>query len=72
MRLGLIDWARAPLNIGGLWSDEPPAEGGALHEARREVLLYLILLEPGLKPALDAALALADAPDETAPPAVLQ
>ena len=52
---GSSDWARAPLNIGGLWSDEPPVEGGALHEARREVLLYLILLEPALGEALSAA-----------------
>ncbi len=52
---GSSDWARAPLNIGGLWSDEPPVEGGALHEARREVLLYLILLEPALGEALTAA-----------------
>jgi hypothetical protein len=53
---GSSDWARAPLNIGGLWSDEPPIEGGALHEAKREVLLYLVLLEPGLAPAVEAAL----------------
>ena len=54
----------APLNIGGLWSDEPQLEGGALHEARREVLLYLILLEPGLAPAIKTAkaLSLADGP----------
>ena len=61
---GSSDWARAPLNIGGLWSDEPQLEGGALHEARREVLLYLILLEPGLAPAIKTAkaLSLADGP----------
>lgn len=52
---GNSEWARAHLNIGALWSDEPPIEGGALHEARREVLLYLILLEPGLTDALSAA-----------------
>jgi len=52
---GNSDWARAPLNIGALWSDEPSVEGGALHEARREVLLYLILLEPGLDSAIAAA-----------------
>jgi len=52
---GSSDWARAPLNIGGLWSDEPQLEGGALHEARREVLLYLILLEPSLGEAISAA-----------------
>ncbi len=64
---GSSDWARAPLNIGGLWSDEPPVEGGALHEARREVLLYLILLEPGLKPAIDAAVALKQAETDGPP-----
>ena len=52
---GASDWARAPLNIGALWSDEPPVEGAALHEARREVLLYLALLEPSLKEAVQAA-----------------
>ena len=55
---GSSDWARAPLNIGGLWSDEPTVEGGALHEARREVLLYLILLEPALVEAIDTAIKL--------------
>ncbi len=55
---GSSDWARAPLNIGGLWSDEPQLEGGALHEARREVLLYLILLEPALGEAIATAKAL--------------
>lgn len=52
---GTTRWAREPLNIGGLWSDEPPLSGGALHEARREVLLYLALMEPGLDGALQAA-----------------
>lgn len=52
---GSSDWSRAPLNIGGLWSDEPPVEGGVLHEARREVLLFLILLEPALGEAISAA-----------------
>ena len=56
---GSSDWARAPLNIGGLWSDEPTAEGGALHEARREVLLFLVLLEPALNEAIQAARKLA-------------
>ena len=62
---GSSDWARAPLNIGGLWSDEPQLEGGALHEARREVLLYLILLEPSLGEAISAARTInsADSPD---------
>jgi hypothetical protein len=55
---GSSDWATAPLNIGGLWSDAPQLEGGALHEARREVLLYLILLEAALAEAIQAAKAL--------------
>ena len=64
---GSSDWARAPLNIGGLWSDEPPMEGGSLHEARREVLLYLVLLEPGLGPAIEAALQLKAQEAESGP-----
>ncbi|RME21095.1 MAG: hypothetical protein D6798_18915, partial [Deltaproteobacteria bacterium] len=55
---GLTRWGRQPLNIGGLWSDEEPLAGGALHEAQREVLLYLALLEPGMDEAIDAARAL--------------
>lgn len=58
---GNSEWARAHLNIGALWSDEPPIEGGALHEARREVLLYLILMEPGLAEAIAAAKTMAEA-----------
>jgi hypothetical protein len=61
---GSSDWARAPLNIGGLWSDEPQLEGGALHEARREVLLYLILLEPSLGEAIEAARGLVTQPQD--------
>ena len=60
---GSSDWARAPLNIGGLWSDKPQLEGGALHEARREVLLYLILLEPSLGEAISAARSLISSDD---------
>ena len=65
---GSSDWARAPLNIGGLWADEPPMEGGALHEARREVLLYLILLEPALAEAIGAARQLTAKADEEEQP----
>lgn len=52
---GTTRWARDPLNIGGLWSDEPPLAGGALHEARREALLYLAVLEPGMDEAIRQA-----------------
>ena len=52
---GTGEEAHKPLNIGGLWSDEPGLTGRALHNARREVLLYLALLEPGLGEAIEAA-----------------
>jgi len=42
-------------NIGGLWTDEPELTGRVLHEARREVILYLALLEPELEGAIRAA-----------------
>ena len=44
-----------PLNIGALWSEEPELALNELHEARREVLLLLALMEPGLREALAAA-----------------
>ena len=50
---------REPLDIGGLWSDESSLESHALHGARREVLLFLTLLQPGLDEAIAAALPLA-------------
>lgn len=64
---GNSDWARAPLNIGALWADEPPLEGGALHEARREVLLYLVLLESGLGDAIRVARSVDTVPEDTEP-----
>lgn len=42
-------------DIGALWSDRPGLEGRELHNARREVLVYLLLLEPGLDEAITAA-----------------
>lgn len=51
--------ARERLNIGGLWSDRPGLEGHELHEARREVLLFLALQEPGLDEAIASARTLA-------------
>jgi len=44
-----------PLNIGALWSENPELGENELHEAKREVLLFLALMEPGLKEALVAA-----------------
>ncbi len=66
---GTSTWARSPLNIGALWADKPPLEGGALHEARREVLLYLVLMEPGLAEAISSARALEAAEEAPAPSA---
>jgi len=54
---GTGEGARDPLNIGALWT-EGELTGYALHQARREVLLYLILLEPGLEEAITKARAL--------------
>ena len=50
--------ARQTMNIGGLWSDNAELTGKDLHEARREVLIYLILLEPGLEEAIRTAIEL--------------
>ena len=57
---GLGDVPKEPLNIGGLWSDQPTLKDHPLHDARREVLLYLALMEPGLKEALKAAREIVD------------
>ena len=43
------------LNIGGLWSPEPEKlTGPYFQDARREVILYMLLLEPALPGALAA------------------
>jgi hypothetical protein len=46
------------LNIGGLWSEVAmdDYEGPIFNDARREILLYMALLEPALPTAVDAAL----------------
>lgn len=47
------------LNIGGLWSEAPEKlTGPYFPNARREVVLYMLLLEPQLPDALQAALVL--------------
>lgn len=54
---GALRDASQPWDIGGLWSDAAaadPKRAEALPEARRELLLYLLLLEPGLEEALAA------------------
>lgn len=55
---GTSELAQQSGNIGGLWSDQPELTGRVLHEARREVVLYLVLLEPALEEAIRAAIAL--------------
>lgn len=46
------------LNIGGLWSEKPETLTGPFFpDARREVLLYMVLLEPTLPDAINAELA---------------
>jgi hypothetical protein len=64
---GDFELSREHLDIGGLWVDDDKAElsGPVLHQARRELLLYLLLQEPALPDAVRAALQL-DLPE---PPA---
>lgn len=52
---GTSELAKQSGNIGGLWTDEPELTGRVLHEARREVILYLVLLDPELEGAIRAA-----------------
>ncbi len=59
---GTSELAQQSGNIGGLWSDEPELTGRVLHEAQREVVLYLALLEPALEEAIRAAMALQNQP----------
>ena len=44
--------AQETLNIGGLWTDKEELGGKAFHEAKRELILYLTLLEPGVDDAI--------------------
>ena len=44
--------AQQSLHFGGLWTDDNETAGQKLHEARREVILYFILLEPATSEAL--------------------
>ena len=56
--------AKKEMNISGLWTDKNELTGKALHEAKREVLLYLALLEPGVDEAIEEALRTAPEVDE--------
>jgi hypothetical protein len=49
------DPAEDHLNIGGLWSEDPQALAGPyFQDARRDVILYMLLLEPTLPEAIEA------------------
>lgn len=67
---GDFDPDRKPLNLGGLWTEQAEQDLTApvLHEARRELLLYLLLQEPALPEAIDAAIAALGQPPQEAPP----
>ena len=43
--------AQQSLHFGGLWTDDKETAGQKLHEVRREVILYFILLEPATSEA---------------------
>ena len=45
------------LNLGGLWSDESieNLQGPVFNDLRRELVLYMMLLEPALPEAIEAA-----------------
>jgi hypothetical protein len=68
---GDFDPARKHLAIGGLWADgDAELSGPVLHQARRELLLYLLLQESALPVAIEAALPHArQGPVDTTPPA---
>lgn len=55
---GDYEATREHLDIAGLWADDAQAElsGPVLHQARRELLLYLLLQEPALPDAVHAAI----------------
>jgi hypothetical protein len=55
---GDFELEREHLDISGLWADDAKAElsGPVLHQARRELLLYLLLQEPALPAAIEAAI----------------
>ncbi len=58
------------LNIGGLWSPEPEKLTGPQYpDARREVLLYMVLLEPSLPEAVAAETARRPKSEIVTPPA---
>ena len=44
--------AQQSLHFGGLWTDGDETAGQKLHETRREVILYFVLLEPATSEAL--------------------
>ncbi len=62
--------ATGPADIGALWGDEGGGlQGHPLHDAQREVILFLAVLEPGLEDAIVAARGLTgdDGPESATP-----
>jgi hypothetical protein len=56
------------LNIGGLWSEEPEKLTGPYFPvARREAILYMLLLEPTLQEAINTAESLKNLPSAPVP-----
>jgi hypothetical protein len=66
---GSSAWSNQPNNLAGLWADAPPLEGPALQEARREALLYLLVLDPELDAAITIAKGWPATAATAAPPA---
>jgi hypothetical protein len=67
---GTYDREKDHLNLGGLWSDMAIEElqGPVFNDLRRELVLYMILLEPALPDAIEAALALTTPINEPSDP----
>lgn len=58
------------LNIAGLWSEKPTGVAGPhFPNLRREVVLYMVCLEPALPEAIDAELAVRPASEPSGPAA---
>jgi hypothetical protein len=67
---GTWDREKDHLNLGGLWSDVAleNLQGPVFNNLRRELVLYMMLLEPALPEAIAAARAIPEAAPEDAPP----
>ena len=66
---GTWDREKDHLNLGGLWSDVAldDLQGPVFNNLRRELVLYMMLLEPALPEAIAAARAVPEPEPEDAP-----